>query len=99
MEKPYIRPFVEKREDEVFSVGMVFSSPELAAGETISADDAWVEPAVTGELTVDLVAHTDTEVAVKISGGTPGKEYQLYVQAVTSAGQTLIGDILVRIIY
>lgn len=99
MEKPFMRPFVEKRADEVFSVGFTFSSPELTAGEIINSAGASVDPVESGGLTIDSTAYTDTEVAVKISAGIDGDEYQLICKATTSAGHTLIGVILVRIIY
>uniref|UniRef100_A0A6M3LWC0 Tail protein n=1 Tax=viral metagenome TaxID=1070528 RepID=A0A6M3LWC0_9ZZZZ len=99
MEKPIIRPFIEKRTGEVFSVGFTFASPELAEGETITDADATVDPSELGGLAVDAVTFTDTEIAVKISAGESGKEYQLLCEATTSAGHTLIGVILVRIIY
>ena len=99
MEKPTTRPFIEKRTDEIFSVGFTFSSPELVAGETITGAAAVADPSVSGGLSVDSVAYTDKEIAVKISDGIDGEEYQLICTATTSAGQTLIGVILVRIIY
>ena len=99
MEKPITRPFVEKRADEIFSVGFTFSSPELAAGETITGITATVDPTLSGGLTVDSTSYTDTEVAIKIKAGIDGEEYQLICKATTSAGHTLIGVILVRIIY
>lgn len=99
MEKPFTRPFVEKRSAEVFSVGFTFSSPELAAGETITGANAVVDPSESGGLAVDLTSFTDTEANVKISAGIDGEEYQLIVTATTSAGHTLVGVILVRIIY
>ena len=96
MEKPITRPFVEKRLAEVFTVGFTFSSPELAAGETITGGAGAVDPA---GLTINSTGFTATTVYAMISAGVDGEEYQLTLTATTSAGHTLIGVILVRIIY
>lgn len=99
VELPYIRPFVEKRAGETFSVGLAFSSPELSSGETITDVEADVTPVETGGVVVESTAISGLEVSALISGGVAGNEYQVEITAGTSAHQVLIGNILIRIIY
>ena len=99
MEKPTIRPFIEKRASEIITDGFSFDSPELATGETIASSVSTRTPTETGGLAINSESNTDSEVSVVISGGVAGNEYQIKVLATTSDSMILEGNILVRIIY
>jgi len=99
MEKPSIRPFIEKRTSEILTVGFSFDSPELTTGETISSSATTRTPIEVGGLAINSESNTTSDVSVVISGGVDGNEYQVKVLATTSDGMVLEGNILVRIIY
>jgi len=99
MEKPSIRPFIEKRSAEILTVGFSFDSPELASGETIASSASTRTPVEVGGLAIDSEDNTTSEVSVVISGGVDGNEYQVNIVATTTDGNVLVGNILVRIIY
>jgi len=81
------------------TIGFSFSSPELASGETIESATATRTPIEVGGLDIDSVATTASEASVAISSGVDGNEYQINIVAVTTDGNILVGNILVRIIY
>jgi len=99
MEKPSIRPFIEKWTDEVVSFGFEFASPEMSTGETIASATATRTPIEAGGLVIDSTSYTASTATVKLSGGVNGNDYQVNILAVTSLGHTLRGNMLVRIIH
>ena len=79
------RPIVRKSEAGVFPVELVYSAPDLAAGESINSAQVTASP--TG-LTIGTPIINGDTVAVLLSGGTKGAKYIVYFEVTTSVGYT-----------
>jgi hypothetical protein len=80
--------------EESFAVGFQYTSEDLESGETILSATV----TATSGLTVGLPAIVDTTVKVRVSGGTAGVFYTITFKIVTSAGNTYVDELFVKIL-
>jgi hypothetical protein len=87
---------IEKRVNEKFAIGFSYSSPDLAAGETISTVTTTVTTGLTKEGSPTKVG-TD-QVSQVVSGGTVGNDYNVTFLVTTSAGYIFEDVYIVKVV-
>lgn len=96
-------PVCEKAVAEVFPIGLVYKSPDLAAGETITTATVAATPTgpTLSAVTISTTNIASDTVSAFVSVGTAG-EYVVLFKAITSGGKTFNNPnkdaILLRII-
>lgn len=90
---------VRKRPGEKFSVGLKYSSADLAEGATIASVTVAITPSGTAN---DLVivgnpTHDDEQVAAMIDKGRDGFEYYVTFTTTTSTGQIFVDKVFVKV--
>jgi hypothetical protein len=88
---------IEKRVNEKFAIGFSYSSPDLAAGETISTVTTTVTTGLTKEGSPIHPAGTN-EVSQVVSGGTVGTDYNVVFLVTTSAGYIFEDVYIVKVV-
>lgn len=95
---------IEKAVAETFSIGLIYVSPDLATGETITASTVAVTPVgpTLSAVTISTTNVASDTVSAFISAGTAGVEYTVLFKVTTSGGNTYNNPnkdaLLVRII-
>jgi len=84
------RPVIEKAVAETFPIGLIYVSPDLATGETISTATVAVTPVglTLSAVTISTTTVASDTVSAFISAGTAAVEYEVLFQVKTSNGKT-----------
>lgn len=90
------QPIFYKKVDESYPIGLIYSAPDLASGETISSAVVTVDP--TGLSLDGAPVSSGAKVSQSISGGILGKRYTLKFKVTTSVGYEYVDTILVEIV-
>lgn len=87
---------IEKRVNEKFAIGFSYSSPDLAAGESISTVTTTVDAGLIKEGNPSKIG-TD-QVSQVVSGGTVGTDYNVVFTITTSAGYIFEDIYIVKVV-
>jgi hypothetical protein len=88
---------IDKRVNEKFAIGFVYSTPDISTGETIASATVTVPTGLTAVGTPVIVPSTLT-VSQVVSGGTAGVEYTVVFKVTTSVGYIYENCYIVRVI-
>ena len=84
----------KKHPDESFPKGFQYIAPDLLAGETLSSCAVVAEVGLT--VTTPGTISGD-ECVTQVSGGTSGEEYTITFTMTTSAGNTYVDKIVMKV--